>query len=133
MTTRDYRKFLHADGRLNVRLLPRPVYLQILGRYRRIESVIDDVFEDLRWSWDLNKRTRAAVADGRSVSRADLADEIVGEMEDRDWWKATAAFEEHLISHFGDDPKRWSDVLDEVYDWQEQEGWQDRHYSKYLE
>ncbi len=123
---RDYSKFLRRteDGpRLNTRLIPRPVYVEMVKRYRRRPEVIDAVAEEQFWLWDLNERERKAVEAGHQVSRADLAEEIESEMEDREWWATTAAFEEHLMAHFADNPAEWADLLDPVYDEQELEGW----------
>lgn len=131
MTQRDYRKFLRADGRLDVRLVPRAVYVEMVNRHKMHEPAIEAVFEQLRWMWDLNKRAKAAAAERRTVTRAELAAEIMAEMDDRDWWAITAAFEDHLAETFAGDVDRWRDLLDPVYDWQESEGWRDRHYAPY--
>ncbi len=55
-----------------------------------------------------------------------MADEITAEMDDREWWKVMEAFEEYLITSFPNDPAAWADLLDPVYDLQEQEGWKQR-------
>jgi hypothetical protein len=131
MPMRDYHKFLRADGRLDVKLIPRPVYMTMLNEYKRRDVVIIEVFGDLHWRWDLDRRWNDASAAGSPVSRTAVATEIMGEMDDREWWRATAAFEEHLMRSFADDPEQWSHLLDPIYDWQEREGWADRHYAAF--
>lgn len=129
MSERDYTKFLHPDGRLNIRLIPRPVYLEVLKRYRSDPANIERVFGELYWLWDLNDRERKAQDAGRDASRVELADEIIAEMDDRDWWKIISTFEEELMAEFRNDPARYADLLDPIYDLQEAEGWRDRHAS----
>lgn len=127
-SARDYRKFLREDGRLDVRYLPRAIYLDLLGRYRRQEHVIDEVLGMHFWLWDLNRKAQQALVDGRHVPRAELADELLGEMADDEWWPIMQAFEAHLQAHFAENPAAWAELLDPVYDLNEIEGWRDRHY-----
>lgn len=123
MAERDYTKFLKEGERLNIRMIPRDIYLEMLKRYRQDTSVIDAVFDDLFWLWDLNELEKQARAEGREVSRVELADELISEMADDDWWKVIASFEEHLMDAFASDPGRWAEFLDPVYDMQERDGW----------
>ena len=126
MTERDYSKFVRegeTGPRLHVKLIPRTVYIEMVNRWKRRPDVIDDVAEEGFWLWDLNERSAAAAAAGRDASRAELAEEIAAEMDDREWWKSIEAFEERLIQHFPQAPTEWSDLLDPVYDQQEREGW----------
>lgn len=125
-TRRDYRKFLREDGRLSVRLIPRPVYVTMVKAHQQRPEVIERIFDELFWLWDLNERQRAAEAEGRMVSRAELAQEVMAEMSDADWWKATAAFEDDLIAGFPEEMEHWAEYLDPVYDLQESEGWMKR-------
>ena len=120
---RDYSKFLKDDGRLNVRLLPRPVYLQMVKEYRREPSVIAEVFEANFFLWDLEEAERKLAEAGEKVDRSAIAQQMLGEMEDDDWWKVTQGFEEHFQRHFQSCVERWTDVLDPVYDDQESAGW----------
>ena len=126
---RDYSKFLHGDGRLNVRLVPRPVYLQMLERYKVVPAHIDAVFGELFWLWDLNQRAQLAAAEGRSAGRDELARELAGEMDDGDWWKLTETFEQHLWRDFAATFALYRDLLDPVYDLQDGEGWRELHYA----
>jgi len=123
---RDYSKFIRPDGTLNVKRIPRPVYVEMVRAYQRRPAVVEDVFEELYWRWDLDQAEAKAVAEGRPADRVALAHEIIADMGDDDWWKITAAFEEHLIAGFADDHAQWADLLDPVYDLQEAEGWRDR-------
>jgi hypothetical protein len=127
VSDRDYAKFLREDGWLNPRLLPRAVYVEMVGRHRAKPEVIEAVYDELFWLWDLNEATRKAEEEGRQVSRAELAAELEAEMDDKDWWKLTETFEEHLIAHFADNPAEWADLIDPVYDEQERDGWIRRH------
>jgi hypothetical protein len=126
VTERDYSKFIRDSDegpRLNVKLVPRPVYVQMVKQWRSRKDVIEVVAEEGYWLWDVKELEQQALAEGREVSWAELAEEVASEMDDREWWKTTAAFEEHMITHFPDDPLAWSDLLDPVYDMQEQAGW----------
>ncbi|MDQ4044049.1 MAG: hypothetical protein M3173_01170 [Chloroflexota bacterium] len=109
-----------------MRLIPRPVYVEMVKAHQQRVEIIEKVFDELFWLWDLNERQRTAEAEGRTVSRAELAQEVMAEMDDADWWKATAAFEDDLITGFSDDMERWTEYLDPVYDLQEAEGWRKR-------
>lgn len=129
MTQRDYTKFIRdsEDGpRLHVKLVPRKAYVEMVNRWRSRRDVIETIAEEGHWLWDLRELEQQALAEGREVTYAELAEEVAGEMDDREWWKTIAAFEEHLITHFPSDPESWADVLDPVYDLQEQEGWKPR-------
>jgi hypothetical protein len=123
VSNRDYSRFLRDGGKLNVRLLPRPVYTQLVNEYRTQPTVIQEVFEAQFWLWDLEEAERKAAAEGRDASRADLAQQVLNGMDDNDWWKCMSAFEEHLIDHFHESPERWADILDPIYDEQELAGW----------
>jgi hypothetical protein len=123
MTQRDYSRFLREDGALNVRLIPRPVYSKLVNEYRRQEHVYRSIFEQQFWLWDLEERERKAAEEGREVCSADIAQEVLDEMEDNDWWKCMTAFEQHLVDHFHESPERWGEFLDSVYDEQEEAGW----------
>lgn len=123
---RDYRKFVRDTDegrRLNVSMIPRPVYVEMVKRWRRRPEVIERIAEDGYWLWDLKELERTARAERRQVTWADLAEEIEAEMDDREWWKTTAAFEDLLIEQFPENPSEWADLLDPVYDLQEQDGW----------
>ncbi|MEI2617049.1 MAG: hypothetical protein V9F06_05285 [Thermomicrobiales bacterium] len=126
VTSRDYSKFLKPDGTLYVRHVPRSVYVEMVRAYQLRPDVVEQVFDELYWLWDLDQAEKKAIAEGRSADRVELAHGIIGEMSDDDWWKITAAFEEHLIASFGSDPEQWAEYLDPVYDLQESEGWSDR-------
>jgi hypothetical protein len=120
---RDYRKFLKEDDRLNIRLIPRTVYVEMVKRHRNNPAVIDKVFGDLFWLWDLNALATKASDEGREATRGELAEEILSEMSDSDWWTTIEAFEQHLMKHFHENPLEWAEFLDPVYDMQEQAGW----------
>jgi hypothetical protein len=107
-------------------MLPRKVYVEMVNRWRSRQDVIEVVAEEGYWLWDLKELDQTAQAEGREVTYAELADEVAAGMDDREWWKVMEAFEEHLITHFPNDPGAWSDLLDPVYDLQEQEGWKPR-------
>ncbi|MEX1159095.1 MAG: hypothetical protein WEC79_09225 [Thermomicrobiales bacterium] len=129
MTQRDYTKFIRESEtgpRLHVKMLPRPVYVKMVNQWRSRPDVIETVAEQAYWLWDLKELERRALAEGRAVTHAELAEEIMGEMDDRDWWKTTEAFEEHLITSFPTDPGAWAELLDPIFDLQEQEGWKPR-------
>jgi hypothetical protein len=120
---RDYTKFLKDEDRLNIRLIPRAAYVEMVTRHRHNPAVVESVFEDLYLLWDLNDAAEKAAAAGRDVSRVELADELIGELADDDWWKTIAAFEEHLMRTFHENPSAWAELLDPVYDTQERDGW----------
>ena len=123
MTERDYSKFLRENGRLNVTLLPRAVYVEMVKRHRAKSEVIEKIYDELYWLWDLREAEKKAAVEGRDASRAELAAEIEADMSDSDWWKVTEAFEEHLITTISENPQEWAEFLDPVYDQQEQDGW----------
>src|SRR5215203_2446311 len=89
LTQRNYAKFMREDGRLNVRLLPRPVYVEMVKRHRSNPAVIDKVYNDKFWLWDLNQAVTKAEAEGREASRSELAAELESGMDDKDWWELT--------------------------------------------
>jgi hypothetical protein len=129
-TQRDYTKFLKPDGQLNVRVIPRPVYLEMLEQLKSDPEHIEAVFGELYWLWDLNDRARKADAAGRQATRVELAREIIGEMDDQDWWKLTETFETRLWTTFAAEWSRYATLLDPVYDLQEREGWRELHHEK---
>lgn len=120
---RDYARFLTEDGRLNTRLLPRAVYIQLVRAYRQQESVTSRVFYDHYWMWDLEEAERRAHAEERETNRIELAEHILKTMDDNNWWEVMSAFEADLIEHFHKSPQRWAELLDPVYDDQESAGW----------
>lgn len=126
MAERDYSKFIRPDGKLYVRRIPRAVYVEMVRAHQQRPEVVEEVFEQLYWRWDLDQAEQKAAAEGRDTNRVELAQELIVEMADDDWWKLTAAFEEHLIAGFAEEPARWATYLDPVYDLQEAEGWRDR-------
>jgi hypothetical protein len=121
--TRDYSKFLNDEGLLSTRLIPRPVYVEMVNRWQARPDVIEQVLGDTFWLWDLRKARENAAREGRDASDGELLREIMGEMDDTDWWKLTEAFEQHLRREFANAPEYWSDLLDPVYDAQETDGW----------
>lgn len=123
---RDYTKFLREDGTLNVKVLPRPVYTQLVSEYRRQEDVFRDVFEQQFWLWDLDDLLRKATAAGESLEPADAAQQVIDVMDDKEWWAFMSAIEAHLITNFSGCMTQWSELLDPVYDDQEQAGWTER-------
>jgi hypothetical protein len=129
VTERDYSKFIREteDGpRLHVKMLPRKAYVEMVNRWRSRQDVIETVADEGFWLWDLRELEKKAQEEGREYTWAELASEVAAEMDDREWWKTMEAFEEHLITHFPEDPAAWADILDPVYDLQEAEGWKPR-------
>lgn len=120
---KDYSKFLKEDGRLDPRLLPRPVYTQMVKEYRRQPEVIAEVFQTHFFLWDLEENERKLADAGESVERSEVALQVLGEMADDDWWKVMQSFEAHFQQHFQSCAARWSELLDPVYDEQEAAGW----------
>jgi hypothetical protein len=120
MTARDYSKFLNEEGKLNVALLPPPTYTALLVAYRQDPSVIREVFDELWFLWDLQRREEQA---GPDADIAAIAQSIIDEMEEEDFLRVRAAFEQRLINRFGDDPARWAAILDPVYDEHQRDGW----------
>lgn len=122
---RDYRKFLNADGQLHVRYLPRRAYTELVSEYRRDDAIIDEVFEELYFSWDLNQKLEEMEASGEEPSKAVAAQRVIDELEDRDWWLVMGAFERAFARDFAANAERWAAVLDSIYDDQESNGWRD--------
>ena len=120
MIARDYRKFLNADGNLNLRLLRPHVQTELLTAFRRDPTVIHEVFDELWFSWDLRQRQEQVGVDADIVA---LAEEIISEMEEDDYLRVRVAFERRLIERFAEDPARFSTILDPVYDELEENGW----------
>ena len=121
--SRDFTKFLGEDGKLNVRMLPRPVYNQLVTAYRRQDHVFRDVFANKFWLWDLDDIVRMAAEVVEDLASADAAQRVIDGMDDTEWWACMSAFEAHLITNFSSCMNQWSDLLDPVYDDQEQAGW----------
>ncbi len=122
---RDYRKFLNSDGTLHPRYLPRRLYTKLVNLYREDEAIIDEVFEELYLAWDLEQKLDVMKSAGRNPDKQQAAQEVLDELEDRDWWLATAAFERAFTRDFAATAGRWSEFLDPVYDDQEANGWRD--------
>jgi len=120
---RDYSKFLKDDHRLDVRLIPRPAYTHMVTDYRQLPEVIAEIFETHFWLWDLEETERELAARGEQMNRAEIAQEMLGEMDDNEWWQVMQSFEAHFQHHFHACSERWSDLLDPVYDEQESAGW----------
>jgi hypothetical protein len=120
---RDYRKFLNDKGRLHTRYLPRSVYTGLVKDYRSEDGVIDEVFDELYFSWDLNQKLEAMERAGETPSKAVAAQQVLNEMDDQDWWRVMAAFERVLARDFIEVAERWADRLDPIYDDQEEHGW----------
>lgn len=120
---RDYRKFLNEDGRLHVRYLPRRVYTELVNDYRREDAIIDEVFEELYFSWDLNQKLEEMKKAGEEPNKAIAAQRVIDEMDDRDWWMVMSAFERVFARDFIHVAERWSAKLDSIYDDQEEHGW----------
>lgn len=123
--TRDYSKFLRQDGRLNVKLLPRRAYTTIVTRYRKRPEVIDEVFEELYFAWDLGEKMKAQRERGEPEDKAAASDEVLAEMDDRDWWMVIGAFEKRLIQRFAGIADDFGDILDPIYDDHEEHGWRE--------
>lgn len=122
---RDYRKFLNADGRLDTRLLPRKVYTQLVTEYRQHEAVIDEVFEALYFTFDLDHELERLTRAGQAADKALAAQRVLDKMDDDDWWQVTSAFERALQRDFAGQAERWSELLDPIYDELEVKGWLD--------
>ena len=120
---RDYSKFLGEDGRFDSRLVPRRVYTAMVNEYRRRPEVIDDVFEELYFAWDLEDRTAKAVERGEEPDKATIAQEILDEQDDPDWWRVMGAFEKRTLAALSEAPGEWAEYLDPIYDDQEENGW----------
>jgi hypothetical protein len=122
---RDYRKFLGADGRLHARYLPRKVYTQLVTAYRQDEAVIDEVFEELYFAWDLTQELERLKRAGQAPGKALAAQRVLDQMDDDDWWRVTSAFERVLQRDFASQSGRWTELLDPAYDALEELGWKD--------
>lgn len=120
---RDYSKFLKEDGRLDARLVPRSAYTQMVKDYRRQPEVITEVFGTHFFLWDLEEAERTLAAEGEPVDRAEMAQDVLGKMDDDEWWQVMRSFETHFQKHFQACSERWSHLLDPVYDEQESAGW----------
>lgn len=120
---RDYSKFLDDRGLLQVKLLPRKAYTAIVNEYRREPEIIQDVFEELYFLWDLEQELEKMTAEGREPDHAAAAQKILNSMDDGDWWRVMAAFERRAIRRFGVEPERWAAMIDPIYDDQEANGW----------
>ena len=80
MTARDYTKFIReteTGPRLFVKMLPRPVYVEMVNRWRARREVIEIVAEQGYWLWDLKDLEEQAGTEGRQVTYAELAQEIL--------------------------------------------------------
>jgi hypothetical protein len=126
LTERDYARFLKDGNRLNMRLIPRAVWVDMVSYAQQQDDIIDIVLGEMYWLWDINDLEAKAASEGRNVTRTELLQEMMAEMGDSDWWKLTAAFEEYILRSYAVDASRWSVFLDSVYDLQEREGWRDR-------
>lgn len=126
MTERDYTKFLKDGQRLNMRLIPRAVWVDMVKHAQQQDDMIMFVLEEMYWDFDMNELIAKAEAEGRPVNRPELLRELMSDMSDSDWWKLTSAFEEHIMRSYAADPGVWPTFLDPVYDLQEQEGWRQR-------
>ena len=123
VSERDYSKFLNDEGRFDVTLLPRRVYTAIVNEYRRRPEVIDDVFEEFYFAWDLEDKTTKAEERGENPHKADIAQQVLDEMDDADWWRVMGAFEKRAIAALSESPEAWAEYLAPVYDEQETSGW----------
>lgn len=126
MTTRDYTKFLKDGSRLNVRLIPRPVWVEMVLYAQQQDSMIEAVLDEMYWLWDMRQKEAKAAEEQRQVRRGELLQELMEEMTDSDWWKLNSAFEEYILREYAASPETWAVFLDPVYDMQEREGWQNR-------
>jgi hypothetical protein len=124
--TRDYAKFLKDGQRLNVRLIPRPVWVEMVQHAQQQEDTIERVLDEMYWLWDLRQLQAQARAEGREANVPELLQDLMADMRDDDWWKLTAAFEEYILREYWKDPSYWAVFLDPVYDLQEREGWRER-------
>lgn len=120
---RDYKKFLREDGALDQKLLPRKAYTSIVARYRQRPEIIDEVFEELYFAWDLGEKMKAQKERGEEVDKVAASNEVLAEMDDKDWWMVIGAFEKRVIHRFPDIAGEFSDILDPIYDDQEEHGW----------
>jgi hypothetical protein len=123
VTERDYTKFIGDEKRLNMRLIPRPVWVQMVEHAQQQDAMIEQVLDEMYWLWDLRQLEERARSEGRTATCPELLQELMSEMSDRDWWKLTSAFEEYIMREFHSDPAYWARFLDPVYDAQERDGW----------
>lgn len=114
MSSIDYASLVDDQGRLVVSQLPRPVYTRYVNEYRKQPEVIREIFSAFYFEFDLDQKLDEAAAAGRQLSTAEAAEQVLGEMEDGDWWRVMEAFEDHAIRHFSDDPERWSFIIEET-------------------
>ena len=121
--SRDYGKFLKEDGSLNVRLLPRPVYTKLVTDYRQRESAIEEVFEELYLTWDIDNKLKEMQGAGEPTDKSAAAQAVLDELDDGDWWRVMAAFERGMARDFPQLANEWADLLDPIYDDQEAQGW----------
>lgn len=122
-TKRDYSKFLDDNGHFNIRVMPRPDYTRMVNEYRAQEHVIREVFGELFWLWDYEQLEKQEKDEGREPVPAELAQKVLNTMDDKEWWEVMSRFERHFNKHFSENPERWAEVLDPVYDDQERAGW----------
>lgn len=122
---RDYRRFLNGAGELNVRLLPRDVYSKLVTAYRNRSDVIDEVFGAFYLGWDLRQELAAQTSGGAEIDKSIAAQAVLDSLDDGDWWRVMAAFEQALIRDFIAVASDWSELLDPIYDDQEIHGWRD--------
>ena len=126
-SARDYRKFLSEDGALDTRLLPRHVYTALVNDYRQRESVIEEVFQAFYLAWDLEQALESQAGRGEPQTVAAAAREVMDRLEDEEWRRVMAAFEERFIREFGQHAHEWAETLDPVYDAHEARGWDRSH------
>lgn len=130
MSERDYQRFVReVDGvaRLHVKLLPRATYVALVHAWRARPEVIQAVADDGFWLWDYNARTQQLEAEGVVATPWEIAEDVLREMDDREWWANMERFEEHLITNAPAQLEEWAELLDPVYDEQERDGWILRH------
>ena len=126
MSERDYQRFLRdVDGvtRLHVKLLPRATYVAMVHDWRARLEVIQAIADEGFWLWDYNERLKQLETDGVAATPWEVAEDVLREMDDREWWTNMERFEEHLITHAPERLAEWAELLDPVYDEQERDGW----------
>ena len=119
MTQRDFKKFAKEDGTLNRALVPSTVWGRMLVDYRRDPEAINAVFDEMWFLWDLQQKERASP----NADIADLANEVMSEMDEGDYMRVRGAFERRIEQRFLLELDRWAPYLEEVYDGQEAAGW----------
>lgn len=125
-TERDLQRFVReVDGvkRLHVKLIPRETYVAMVQAWRMQPDVIAAVADEGFWLWDFNERSKQWAEQGIEATPWEVAEDILREMDDREWWNNQSRFEEHLITHAPHDMQRWADLLAPAYDDQERDGW----------